>query len=84
MFIFLTLPCIAEEVIYLDEKWDKEASKILYEFALKKAKMTPEQAYDAFGYKLENVKAVFFDLNSDGIKEVIGYINTLPFGVEKE
>ena len=26
-------------------------------------------------YKLEDVRAVFYDLNSDGISEVIGYIN---------
>ena len=29
LFVFLTLPCLAEEILYLDKKWDKEASKIL-------------------------------------------------------
>ena len=75
LFIFLTLPCLAEEVLYLDKKWDQEASRILYDYALKKVNMSSKQAYEAFGYKLEDVRAVFYDLNSDGINEVIGYIN---------
>lgn len=75
LFIFLTLPSFAEEVLYLDKKWNKVASNILYEYALKKANMTSEQAQEIFGYKLEDVRAVFYDLNSDGISEVIGYIN---------
>lgn len=75
LFIFLTLPCFAEDVLYLDKKWDKEASIILYEYALKKVNMTSKQALEAYGYKLEDVRAVFYDLNSDGISEVIGYIN---------
>ncbi len=75
LFIFLILPCLAEEVLYLDKKWDQEASRILYDYALKKVNMSSKQAYEAFGYKLEDVRAVFYDLNSDGINEVIGYIN---------
>ena len=50
LFIFLVLPCFAEDVLYLDKKWDKEASKILYDYALKKVNMTSEQAYEVFGY----------------------------------
>jgi len=79
LFIFLTLPCFAEEVLYLDKKWNQEASKILYNYVLEKVKMTSEQAFEAFGYKLEDVRAVFYDLNSDGINEVIGYINAPSF-----
>lgn len=75
LFIFLTLPCLAEDIFYLDKKWNKEASKILYDYALKKVNMSSEQALEVFGYKLEDVRAVFYDLNSDGISEVIGYIN---------
>ena len=69
------MPCLAEEVLYLDKKWDQEASRILYDYALKKVNMSSKQAYEAFGYKLEDVRAVFYDLNSDGINEIIGYIN---------
>lgn len=75
LFIFLTLPCIAEEVIYLDKKWDKEALKILYEFVLDDIGMSPQNAYNAFGYELSAVRATFYDLNSDGKNEIVGYIN---------
>ncbi len=74
LFIFLSLPCLAEDVIYLDKQSDKKASKILYEYALKEVNMTPQKAYEAFGYRLSDVKAVFYDLNSDGVDEIIGYI----------
>ena len=75
LFIFFSLPCLAKEVIYLDKKWDKEASKILYDYAVKLYNNTPEKAYQNFGYRLSDVRAVFYDLNSDGIDEIIGYIN---------
>ena len=75
LLTFLSLPCFAEEVIYINKKWDKEASKILYEYRLSELNFTPEKAYEAFGYKLSDVRAIFYDLNSDGINEVIGYIN---------
>ena len=75
LFIFLTLPCIADEVLYLDKIWDEKASKILYEHVLKKVNMTSEQSYENFGYKLEDVRAVFYDLNGDGISEVLGFID---------
>lgn len=74
--MFMTLPCIAEDVLYLDKKWDKDASKILYEYNLSELNLTPEKVYEAFGYKLSDVRAVFYDLNSDGVDEVIGYINS--------
>lgn len=74
LFIFVTLPVFAEDVIYLDKKWDKEASRILYEYELKEQKLTPNEAYKVFGYKQSDVRAVFYDLNSDGINEVIGYV----------
>ena len=75
LFIFWSLPCFADEILYLDKKWDKDASKILYEYVLKKVNMTSEQAYD--------VRAVFYDLNSDGIVEVIGCIYA-PYFICKE
>lgn len=74
LFIFLSLPCLAEDVIYLDKQSDKNAAKILYEYALKEVNMTPQKAYEAFGYRLSDIKAVFYDLNSDGVDEIIGYI----------
>ena len=79
LFTFLSLPCFAEETIYLDETWDKEASKILYEHCLSESDLTPEKAYEFFGYKLSDARAVFYDLNSDGIDEIIGYINVPYF-----
>lgn len=79
LFTFLSLPCFAEETIYLDETWDKEASKILYEHCLAESDLTPEKAYEFFGYKLSDARAVFYDLNSDGINEIIGYINVPYF-----
>lgn len=79
LFIFLNLPCFAEDVIYLDKKSDKNASKILYEYALKEVNMTPQKAYEAFGYRLSDVKAVFYDLNSDGVDEIVGYIDSVVY-----
>lgn len=76
LFIFLILPALAEDVIYLDKKWDAEASRIMYEYELKEQNKTPQEAYEAFGYKLSDVRAVFYDLNADGIDEVIGYIRS--------
>lgn len=75
LFILIVLPCIAKDVLYLNEKWDKEASKILYEHELREQHVTPEKAYEIFGYKQSNVRAVFYDLNSDGVNEVIGYVD---------
>lgn len=75
LFILTVLPCIAKDVLYLNEKWDKEASKILYEHELRELNVTPEKVYELFGYKLSDVRAVFYDLNSDGVNEIIGYVN---------
>ena len=75
MLIIITLPSFAKEVINFDKTCDKEASKILYEYQLQEHEMTPQKAYETFGYKLSDVYAVFYDLNSDGINEIIGYIN---------
>lgn len=79
LFIFLSLPCLAEDVIYLDKQNDEKASKILYEYALKEVNMTPQKAYEDFGYRLSDVKAVFYDLNSDGVDEIIGYIDSMVY-----
>ena len=79
LFTFLSSPCFAEEIIYLDETSDKEASKILYEYCLSESNLTPEKAYEFFGYKLSDARAVFYDLNSDGIDEIIGYISAPYF-----
>ena len=76
LFIFLILPCLAKDVLYLNKKWDKEASKILYEYELRELNVTPEKAYELFGFKQSDARAVFYDLNSDGVNEVIGYIDT--------
>ena len=76
LLTFLSVPCFAEDINYLNEKWDNEASKILYEYRLSELNFTPEKIYEAFGYKLSDVRAIFYDLNSDGINEIIGYINS--------
>lgn len=75
MFIFCAMPVFAEEIIYLDKNRDKNASRILYEYELKEQNLTPQKAYEIFGYKESDVRAVFCDLNSDGVNEVIGYID---------
>ena len=75
LLLFLSIPCFAEETIYLDEKWDKEASKILYEQRLAEMNYTPDKAYEVYGFRLSDVRATFYDLNSDGVNEIIGYIN---------
>lgn len=75
LFIFISLPCIAKDVLYLNEKWNKEASKILYEHELREQRVTPEKACEIFGYKQSDVRAVFYDLNSDGVNEIIGYVD---------
>jgi len=75
LFIFLTIPCLGEQTLFLNKTWDKNASKILYEYILNEHKMSPEKAYDAFGYKLSDVRAIFYDLNADGIDEILGYID---------
>ena len=72
MLIFL--PCNAEEIIYLHKKRDEKASRILYEYCLGLFDYTPEQVYEIYGYKLFDVNAVFYDLNNDGVDEIIGYI----------
>ncbi len=79
LFIFCTLPIFAEEIIYLDKSWDKQASKLLYEYELKDLNTTPEKAFEIFGFKESDVRAVFYDLNSDGVNEIIGYINRSCF-----
>lgn len=76
LFIFCTLPIFAEKVIYLDKNSDKQASKLLYEYELKDLNTTPEKANEVFGFSESDVRAVFYDLNSDGVNEIIGYINS--------
>ena len=51
LFILIVLPCIAEDVLYLNEKWDKEASKILYEHELRVLNVTSKKACELFGFK---------------------------------
>ena len=76
LFIFISLPCIANDVLYLNEKWDNAASKNLYEHELRELNVTPEKAHELFGFKQSDVRAVFYDLNADGVNEVIGYVDT--------
>lgn len=70
----MSLPCFAEKKIDLFSMSNPQASKILYEFELKDINITPEKAYEVFGFKESDVYAFFYDLNSDGENEIIGYI----------
>lgn len=79
LFIFMAMPSNAEDVIYLNKKWDKEASRLLYEFELKELSLTPQKAKELFNFTGDDVRAVFYDLNSDGVSEIIGYINVSAF-----
>ena len=83
LLIIITLPSFAKEVINFDKTCDKEASKILYEYQLQEHEMTPQKAYETFGYKLSDVYAVFYDLNSDGINEIIGFVN-VPYSYSRD
>jgi len=84
LFIILCLPCSAEDILYLDKERDEKASAILDEYYLKRLNhMKPEEVYKEFNYTKSDVRAIFYDLNSDGIDEVIGYINA-PFSVCRE
>ena len=78
--IILCLPCSAEDILFLDKERDEKASAILDEYYLKRLNhMKPEEVYKEFNYTKSDVRAVFYDLNSDGIDEVIGYINSSAF-----
>lgn len=75
LFVLLSLPCFAQDVLYLNKTWDRIASKIMYEHELRELNVTLEKAYEIFGFKQSDVRAVFYDLNSDGVNEIIGYVN---------
>lgn len=79
LFIFLSLPCFAEKKIDVFSMSNPQASKILYEFELKDMKVSREKAKDAFNYDQSNVYALFYDLNSDGVNEIIGFIDSTYF-----
>lgn len=83
LFIFLVFSKSFNNVLYFDKKGDKEASNILYQYELKNLNITSEKAYELFNFKEENVRAVFYDLNSDGVNEVIGYINADIYNEEE-
>jgi len=63
---------MAEEVIYLDKKWDKEASEILYEYVVKLYNNTPELKYQIPITMLPNPrKQMKRELNKYSIKLLI-------------
>ena len=79
LFIFMSLPCFAEKKINLFDMSNSQASKILYEFELKDMNVSREKAKEAFNYDQSDVYAIFYDLNSDGVNEIIGFINSTYF-----
>ena len=58
-----------------------KAEKILYEYYLKNDGVTKERAKNQFNISLDTTYAYEFDLNGDGVNEIIGfYASTLFLG----
>ena len=76
MLIIITLPSFAKEVINFDKTCDKEASKILYEYIKKEYSMS---FLELTNVTKESCIATFYDLDSDGESEILGYVSSFAF-----
>ena len=74
LFILLCLFKKADNKIDLFTTSNPQAAKLLYEFVLKDMEISQEKAKEVFEYDKSDVYAIFYDLNSDGVNEIIGYI----------
>ncbi len=78
-FIFITLPVFADKKIDIYSMSNPQAAKILYEFELKDMGIDRKKSKELYNYDESDAYAIFYDLNSDGVDEIIGFIYSTYF-----